>query len=69
MKKLRQRVNLLSALELLDEMVRQTSIGHSYLESPTQLAVAEAIRRAKRRLYPRGITPRSDQPPLLETPE
>ena len=69
MKKLRQKVNLLFALELLDEMVRQTSIGPSYLESPTQQAVAEAIRRAKRRFQPRIITPRGDQPPLLVTQE
>jgi hypothetical protein len=69
MKKMRQRVNLLFALELLDEMVRQTSIGPSYMEGPTRHAVAEALRRAKKRFQPKGIKPRRDQMPLMATPE
>lgn len=64
MKKARRKTNLLFALELLDEMVRRTSIGPSYMESPTQQAVAEAIRRAKKRAQPKGIEPRKDQLPL-----
>jgi hypothetical protein len=69
MKKMRQRVNLLFALELLDDMVRQTPIGPSYMESPTRHAVAEALRRAKKRFQPKGIKPRSDQISLLAMAE
>jgi hypothetical protein len=65
MKKMRPKVNVLFALELLDDMVRHTSIGPSYVESPTQQAVADAIRRAKKRSQPKGIEPRRDQLPLL----
>ena len=67
--KLRQRVNLLFALELLDDTVRQTPIGPSYMESTTQQAVAEAIRRAKKRSPPKEFKPREDQMPLLVAPE
>jgi len=56
-----RKVNLLFALELLDEVVRASSIGKSYIGSLTQEAVAEALRRARRRHEPRAIKPRHDQ--------
>ena len=65
MKTLRRRVNLLFALELLDGMVRQTPIGPSYMASTTHEAVADAIRRAKKRCQPKDIKPRRDQMSLL----
>lgn len=66
MKKLQsqaRKTNLLFAPELLDEMVRRSAIA--YMGTTTQQAVAEAIRRAKKRSAPRGIAPRLDQIPLL----
>lgn len=55
-----RKLNLLSTLELLDETVRRSAAASSYLGSTTQLAVAEAIRRA-RRPNTKAITPRPDQ--------
>ena len=64
-----RRVSLLFALELLDDMVRRTSIGPDYVDSATHQAVAEAIRRAKKRSEPKEIKPRADQLPLLAVAE
>jgi hypothetical protein len=66
MRKLRsqaRKINLLFALELLDELVRHSAIA--YMGTTTQQAVAEAIRRAKRRSSPKAIVPREDQLRLL----
>jgi hypothetical protein len=56
-----RKINLLYALELLDEVVRASTIGPSYPGSLTQQAVSEAIARARRRRQPREIKPRHDQ--------
>ena len=55
-----RKLNLLAALELLDEAVRKSPIVGSYLGSLTEQAVQEAIRRA-RRPRSKGIRPRQDQ--------
>jgi hypothetical protein len=71
MKTLRTRKpkpTLLTALELLDDMVRR-ALGASYLDSTMHEAVADAIRRAKKRSQPQSITPRDDQLRLLKTEE
>ena len=56
-----RKVNLLFALELLDECVRTSSIKCGYVGSLTEQAVIEAIRRARQRREPREIKPRHDQ--------
>ncbi len=66
MKKLRsqaRKINLLFALELLDEMVRQSPI--EYVGTTTEQAVAEAIRRARKRSAPREVPVHKDQLLLL----
>ncbi len=65
----RRNINLLLALELLDEMVRKTSIGPSYVDSTAHQAVAEAIRRARKRSQIKGVKPREDQLSLLAATE
>ena len=68
MRKLRsqaRKINLLFALELLDEMARHSVIP--YMGTTTQQAVAEAIRRAKKRSAPKEVVPREDQLRLLAT--
>ncbi len=55
---------LLFALEMLDDMVRKTSIGPSYVDTTMHQAVLDAIRRAKKRSQPKDIMPRTDQMPL-----
>ena len=70
MKKLRsqvRKVNLLYALELLDEMVRHSAIV--YAGTTTQQAVTEAIQRAKRRSMRTGMAPRDDQLLLVRIPD
>jgi len=57
---------LLFALELLDEAVRATSIGKSYIGSLTEQTVSEAMRRARRRREPQEIKPRHDQMSMQE---
>ena len=61
-----RKTNLLIALELLDETVRRSPIAGSYVGSTTELAVREAIHRARRRPSPKGIRPRPDQLVLLD---
>jgi len=56
-----RKINLLYALELLDETIRVSSIGESYVGSLTQQAVTEALHRARRRREPKEIKPRHDQ--------
>ena len=53
-------MNLLAALELLDDTIRKSPIAGTYLGSLTEKAVLETIRRA-RRPPSRGIRPRPDQ--------
>lgn len=61
-----RRVNLLFALELLDECVRMSSIKTSYVGSLTEQAVTEALHRARRRRGSKEIKPRHDQLALRE---
>jgi hypothetical protein len=60
-----RKLNLLFALELLDEMVRRSAIAADYLGSTTELAVSETITRARQRSRRAGVEPRCDQMPLL----
>ncbi len=69
MRKLRsqnRKINLLFALELLDEAVRTRSMPAVYIGSSMELAVSEAIRRAKKRKLPRAIVVRKDQTSMAE---
>jgi hypothetical protein len=61
-----RKINLLFALELLDESVRLSSIKSSYVGSLTEQAVVEAIRRARQRREPREMKPRHDQMSMHE---
>ena len=56
-----RKINLLYALELLDETVRGSPIAGEYIGTTTELAVSETIRRAKRRFRSKEIVPRPDQ--------
>lgn len=63
----RRRPTLLSALELVDQFIRQSSIAAQYGDSGTAAAVAEAIRRARmRRSRGVDIVPRRDQTTFMD---
>ena len=62
-----RKINLLFALELLDECVRMSSLGPAYVGSLTEQAVTEALNRArKRRRVTGAIKPRPDQASIDE---
>ncbi len=61
-----RKLNLLFALELLDETVRSSPIAPDYVGTTTAAAVAEAIARAKRKRERGVIRPRHDQLVLPE---
>jgi len=56
-----RKTNLLFALELLDEAVRDSPFAPAYVGSTTEAAVTEAIARARTRREKPGIRPRHDQ--------
>lgn len=60
-----RKTNLLYALELLDGAVRKSLMKTSYVGSTVELAVSEAMRRAKKKPRTAAIEPREDQLPLL----
>lgn len=69
MRKLRsqnRKINLLFALELLDEAVRTKSMPTPYVGSLTEQAVTAAIAKARRRSSPKTITVRKDQTSMME---
>lgn len=61
-----RKINLLGALELLDELVRRSPSGAGYVGSSTEQAVRSAIDRAYRRRRLKAIEPREDQSSIYE---